>query len=191
MNKKWKTVIYVCSFALFIALAVLVYNFAAFYYVPKSAPSQTPSSQGMSQQEERITAPDFTVLDVSENKVTLSSKFGKPIVLNFWASWCAPCREEFAHFQAAYEIYKDNVEFVMVNLIDGQRETLQKAKAFISENNYTIPVYFDTEADAAYTYRITSIPVTYFIDKDGYIIDVFQGKIPDKVLMQKIDNLIK
>ena len=114
-------------------------------------------------------APDFTVLDADGNKVNLSSLFGQPIVLNFWASWCGPCQSEMPEFNDAYSELKGKVLFVMVDLTDGSRETVDVAKAFIRQKGFSFPVYFDTMSDAADTYGITAIPTTYFIDSRGRI----------------------
>lgn len=115
-------------------------------------------------------APNFTVLDKDGNTVEFSSKTGKPIILNFWASWCPPCKAEMPDFEEAYKKYGDKVEFMMVNLTDGYQETLQKAKAHVSSNGYTFPVYFDTESTGAYAYNISSVPATYIIDAEGNIV---------------------
>jgi thiol-disulfide isomerase/thioredoxin len=112
---------------------------------------------------------DFTVLDASKKDFKLSSAFGKPIILNFWASWCPPCKSEMPEFQKAYEQYGSDVQFIMVNLTDGERETIDTASAFVKKQGYTFPVYFDANQDAAYAYQFSSIPATYFIDKDGNI----------------------
>ena len=113
------------------------------------------------------TAPDFTMLDMEGNEVKLSDFFGTPIVLNFWASWCPPCKAELPDFEEACKRYKGKVTFLMVNLTDGQRETVEVAKSYIASQGYTFPVYFDTKYEAAYTYGVSSIPQTYFINADG------------------------
>ena len=113
------------------------------------------------------TAPDFTVLDAEGNEVSLSDFFGTPIVLNFWASWCPPCKAELPDFEAACKKYEGKVTFLMVNMTDGQRETVEVAKDFIASEGYTFPVYFDTKYEASYAYGISSIPTTYFINADG------------------------
>ena len=118
-------------------------------------------------QEVRPTAPDFTVYDREGNEVKLSDFLGKPVVLNFWASWCGPCKSEMPHFQQAWEQYGDEVAFLMVNLTDGQGETAETAYSYIDGCCYTFPVYCDTTSEAAYTYGIYSIPTTFFIHADG------------------------
>lgn len=128
----------------------------------------------------------FTVADVNENDVTLSSKFGKPIVLNFWASWCSPCKSEMPEFENLYKEYSDNVEFIMVNLTDGERETISTAKSFIESMDYTFPVYFDVNQDSAYTYEIYSIPTTYFIDSEGKIAAYSQGVLDEATIRKGI-----
>ena len=133
---------------------------------------------------------DFLVFDENGNPVRLSDYFGKPIVLNFWASWCGPCRNEMPHFEAKYREIGKDVQFLMVNLTADSNETEGRAKKIISDNGYTFPVLFDTQAYAAHAYSIRSIPVTCFINKDG----VLRAKIVGGLTMQKLEegiNLIK
>ena len=128
-----------------------------------SAPSDTAENG----ETAADTASDFTMLDMEGNEVKLSDFFGTPIVLNFWASWCPPCKAELPDFEEACKRYEGKVTFLMVNLTDGQRETVEVAKSYIASQGYTFPVYFDTKYEAAYTYGVSSIPQTYFINADG------------------------
>ena len=131
-------------------------------------------------------APDFTVLDGEGKEVRLSDYFGKPIVLNFWASWCPPCKAELPDFEAAWKKYEGKVVFLMVNLTDGQRETVDVAKAFVASQGYTFPLYFDTKYEASYAYGVSSIPQTYFIGTDGDLVARATGMISADQLEQGI-----
>lgn len=131
-------------------------------------------------------APDFTVLDKDGNQVKLSDFFGKPIVLNFWASWCPPCKSELPDFEEMYKRYEGKVIFLMVNLTDGQRETVDVAKSFIASAGYTFPVYFDTTYEASTVYGIRSIPQTYFIDAEGNPVAYATGMISGSQLEEGI-----
>ncbi len=111
--------------------------------------------------------PDFTVYDRDGNEVKLYDFAGKPIVLNFWASWCTPCKSEMPIFDNAYREYGEDVQFLMVNMTDGYQETLESALKYVDDSVYTFPVYYDTDSDAAATYGVTSLPTTYFLDEDG------------------------
>lgn len=111
--------------------------------------------------------PDFTVYDAEGKEVALSEQFGKPVIVNFWASWCGPCTSELPHFQEAYENYGEEITFMMVNMTDGMQETVEGAKAFVEEQGFTFPVYYDTAQNAAITYGVSSIPATYFVMADG------------------------
>ena len=87
--------------------------------------------------------PDFTMTDADGATLTLADFKGKPVLLNFWASWCGPCASEMPDIQSAWEEHGNDVEFVIVNMTDMNGETEQSAKAFLAENNYTFPCYFD------------------------------------------------
>ncbi len=115
-------------------------------------------------------APDFAVMDKDGNLVKLSDFLGKPIVLNFWATWCPPCKAELPDFDEAATAYGEDVVFLMVNLTDGSRDTVTSVKEFVSTNGYTFPVYFDTQYSAASAYQVFSIPTTYLINTEGVIV---------------------
>lgn len=135
------------------------------------------------------TAPDFTMLDGEGNEVTLAAFFGKPIILNFWASWCGPCKMEMPDLQKFYEKYGEEIHFLLVNCTDGSRETLDTARAFIDKSGYTFPVYFDTTSVGAYTYGTSSIPLTYFIDAQGNLVAYYMGAMSENVLQQGVDMI--
>ena len=135
-------------------------------------------------------APDFTVYDAEGNEITLSALMdGKPTVLNFWASWCGPCRSEMPHIQDAYERLSGEVSFVMINMTDGQRETQESAEEYMAESGWTFPIYFDSDYDAAMTYGAYSLPQTYFIDAEGRLIAAARGSMSAEVLQSGIDMI--
>jgi len=111
-------------------------------------------------------APDFIVFDANGNPVRLSDMRGKPVVLNFWASWCPPCKAEMPDFDKVSRELDGEVVFMMVNIWDTQAA----AEAIIDSMGYTFPVYFDLLEDAVGKYGIESIPQTYFIDKWGGLV---------------------
>ena len=152
--------------------------------------STKPISDGSLEAEENDFR-DFVVVDENGEERTLQSFLGKPIILNFWASWCPPCKAELPDFQDAYEKYGTQVEFVMVNLTDGKRETEDIAKDYMNTNGYTLPVYFDINQDAANAYSIYSIPTTYFINKDGEMVTFVKGMIDSETLEEDIKMMLQ
>lgn len=151
----------------------------------------TSSEENNPADEEKMLAPDFTVYDINGNEVHLTDYIGKPIVLNFWASWCGPCKSEMPEFEEKYKQLKDDVQFLMVNMTDGSRETVDIASNFIQDQGYTFPVLYDTESNAAYLYSVYSLPTTFFIDKDGYIVAYAAGAIDGATLQKGIDMVVE
>ncbi len=148
-----------------------------------------PQEQTSDQEEPAVQAPDFAVLDSEGNTVRLSDFAGKPVVVNFWATWCGPCKSELPAFDAAYHTYGDEIVFMMVNLTDGQRETVDGVKAFVSQNDYSFPVYYDTEYNASNAYGVYSVPLTVFITEDGNVQNAQIGAMSADVLEGYIQEL--
>ena len=92
-------------------------------------------------------------------------------------------------FDAAYQTLGEDVQFLMVNMTDGSRETLDAAQAFLEETGYTFPVLFDTESNAAITYGVYSLPTTYFIDAGGHAIAYARSAIDAETLQKGIDMI--
>ena len=140
---------------------------------------------------ESALAPDFTVYDLNGNPVKLSDYRGKPVVLNFWSSRCGPCQMEMPDFQEAYEDLGEEIHFLMVNVTDGSWDTVDSASAFIAENNYTFPVFYDTDISAASAYGVSSLPTTYFIDAEGNGVAYGMGAMDMDTLMSGIEMILE
>ena len=145
---------------------------------------------GASDSANATAAPEFTMADTEGQTLTLADFRGKPVLLNFWASWCGPCASEMPAIQAAYEQYGDQIQFVAVNMTGMGGETETSALSLIQQNNYTFPVYFDVDSSAAVAFGVTSIPQTYLIDAEGNIIGGLRGAMSDNVLAEGIQMLL-
>lgn len=155
-----------------------------------NASSSNNSTSSENQFSDKMQAPGFTVYNADGNPVNLSNYVGKPIVLNFWASWCGPCQIEMPDFHKKYLELGDKVTFLMINMTDGSRETVNSASKFIEEKGYTFPVLYDTDSSAAIAYGVYSIPTTYFIDSKGYVIAQAIGSIDGETLQRGMDMII-
>lgn len=188
MKQSVKFSILAVTLILLILAAVLGYRFLASRY---QIPDQQTADEGSKEQEKIDQAPDFTVTDMEGNSVNLSDYFGKPIIINFWATWCYPCKSELPAFDAAIQEYGQEITFLMVNLTDGFRDTVSGVTDFVSENNYSFPVYFDTEGSAANAYRVSSIPLTLMIDQEGCLYKSHKGAMTEKTLEKYIQSLLE
>lgn len=156
----------------------------------QTTPQKTTAVGTTAPEPVKNTAPDFAVLDENGNTVRLSDKFGKPVVINFWATWCPPCKQELPDFDKLCKEYGDRVVFMMVNLTDGYRDTVDGTKRFVSGKDYTFPVYFDTKDNAASAYNVSSIPQTTFIDANGNIYTTRIGAMNEATLRIYLNALL-
>ena len=135
-------------------------------------------------------APDFTVYDREGNAHSLSDFRGQPVIVNFWASWCGPCKSEMPDFEEKFREYGEEIQFLMVNLTDGHQETVESASSFVDGQGYTFPVYFDSDYSGAAAYAVNAVPATYFIDAEGVLVAYGKGAMSAEVLQKGIDMLI-
>ena len=132
-------------------------------------------------------APDFSLIDLSGQKVSLKDLRGKRILINFWATWCYPCREEMDDLQAIHERYKDNGVVVLgINV----REKGGVVKEFVDRFNITYPILLDEEGKVSDIYNVFGIPSSLFIDKDGVIKDIIMGQMNEEMIAEKVDKLM-
>jgi len=127
-------------------------------------------------------APDFELNSLDGQTISLSDFRGKPVLLNFWASWCGPCVFEMPFLQEIYDEWSGKgLILLAVNI----GESSSKVKEFLQKHNLSLPVLLDTKKVAAQKYNIAAIPTTFFIDKDGIIREIFLGAFPDKEVIEK------
>ncbi len=179
-EKKNSTIIAVVIVAVMIA--------AMFGYRALTAGNEPASQQGAKNKTQELK--DFTMLDENGEEVKLSDKIGKPMIVNFWATWCPPCQNEMPHLQDAYEQYGDKVEFVMVDLVDGQSEDMENGKKFAEDNGYTFPLYFDENREGSTAYNVAYIPYTVVVDKEGRIVGTHNGEMKKADVEEYINRIL-
>lgn len=152
-----------------IALIVLGIVFVALFATIELKSNLPPSENQATGVQTGFRAPDFTLKDLNGNIVKLSDFRGKPVYLNFWASWCPPCKEEIPEIQKFYEINKANVTVLAVNITFNDK--VSDVVNLLKASNANFPVLLDTNANAsvADAYQVYGIPASFFIDKNGII----------------------
>ena len=139
-----------------------------------------------------IPAIDFTLKDQYGNTHTLSDYKGKTVFLNFWATWCSPCKAEMPDIQKLYEEFQQEDVVILgvaaPNL--GKEQSEEGIRTFLEENGYTYPVLMDTEAEAFQAYGINSFPTTFMIDKDGNVFGYIPGQLSEEIMRDIISQTI-
>jgi cytochrome c biogenesis protein CcmG/thiol:disulfide interchange protein DsbE len=133
-------------------------------------------------------APDFTLELFDGNTLTLSDLRGQPVVVNFWASWCAPCREEAADVESVWRDYKDRgVVFVGVNVSDARQDALD----YIDEFQITYSNGPDRGKETYNAYGVTGFPETFFVNSQGIVVRKFVGPVDQQTLSAFVEDLLK
>ena len=136
-------------------------------------------------------APDFALTSLDGETVMLSDFRGKTVVLNFWASWCPPCREEMPEFQELWEERGEHGsdDLVMIALDFLVQDTETDARNFIEGNGFTFPVLLDTpDGSVADRYRVRGLPATFFIDREGVVRGVNYGPVFGNLLPAGVEK---
>jgi cytochrome c biogenesis protein CcmG, thiol:disulfide interchange protein DsbE len=130
-------------------------------------------------------APDFTLTSLDGESFTLSEQRGTAVVLNFWASWCGPCRYETPYFQQIHEQNGDEVLIVGIN----QQETADRVATFADEFALTYPLLLDSDGRVSKAYRVFGLPTTVLVDAEGVVREVLPGAVSTAVLGERVRAL--
>ena len=195
MNQKTLLVCTAIILVAVLAIAAILYNNQDFSsqmgIMGNNSQSDTTAPEGSQPEKTDPPAPDFYFTDYDGNRLQLSQFEGKPVILNFWASWCGPCKSEMPDLEEAFKTYGGDIHFIILNMTDGSRETVQSARNYIDSQGYTFPVYYDTNQNGAISYGVSGIPVTFFIDAEGYVVGMYSGAMTANILQQGIDLITK
>jgi cytochrome c-type biogenesis protein len=144
---------------------------------------------------DRIMAADFTLTDLEGNTVKLSDYKGKVVFVNFWATWCPPCKKEIPDLEEANKKLVESGDAVIlaVNVTDGSRETESIVREFAANNNMEMHILLDKGGKVASSkaYNITGIPTTYIINKDGSIYNYVEGAISQNAVISLSKKLVR
>ncbi len=178
--KRWEIVMLISL------LAGIVWT--VFSRVPSAVGAPTSSSPSP---HEGFLVPDFTLDTLQGEKATLSHLRGKIVVVNFWATWCLPCRRETPALEEAYEQYKDSAVVILgVNLTD--QDSISDVKSFVREFKLTYPILLDRDGSVSNLYQIEGLPTTFFINREGIIRTVVVGgPMSETFIRSKIEALLK
>lgn len=134
-------------------------------------------------------APRFSLPSLDGQDFSLDRVEGKPVLLNFWASWCEPCKTEAPELVNLYKEYSDKIEILAINVTAS--DTIENAKSFADEYGFTFPVLLDEHAVTAKKYKVRPIPTTFFVNKEGLIIDIVVGPLNKNLIEENLKLLLE
>ena len=185
MDSKIKYILFSIIFVLVIIGVSRIYNVLNNVMQNTDFQNKTGQTQTTTLKQAR----DFTIYNDKNEEINISSLKGKPIIINFWTTWCVYCKTEMDYFQELYNKYKDEAEFLMINAT--MQDEKQEVYNYIKEKAYTFPVYYDINGNAISAYKITGYPVTIFINKDFQINRTHQGMIDKETLQKNINSILE
>ncbi|PIC65901.1 thiol-disulfide oxidoreductase [Sporosarcina sp. P21c] len=139
--------------------------------------------------EQYSPAPDFTLETLAGETVTLSELKGKKVILNFWATWCPPCKAEMPHMESFYSKLtdEDQVELIAVNVTESERLGIDEVETFVDSYELSFPIPLDKTAEVTHKYGVISMPTTFMIDTQGRIAQKVVGPLDEKTLNELVD----
>ncbi|MEI2464922.1 TlpA disulfide reductase family protein [Niallia taxi] len=162
-------------------LSILISFSIMFLDIPQTAANKLEANIGVNVGN---IAPDFTLKNLQGKDVRLSSLRGKKVIINFWATWCPPCKQEIPEIEKFYQEYKGTVEVLAVNIDGGNSEAVA---LFTKKMNVSFPVLLDNPDGINEAYKVMTIPTTFFIDENGII----TNKYFTVMSLNVIEKLIK
>ena len=186
MKRKTKPLIAILIFGAVFVAAIFIYSII----VSSGEEPINLARRGFEPGEALMPAPEFTIQDQFGEYIHFSELRGTPIVLNFWNTWCHHCVDEKHLFSDLHWDRLNELHVIKVNLMDGEQETLDTVLRFMIQNDYTFPIYFDTTGVTANAYAVEAVPVTLFINADGYIRYRIHGPVNELTLQRGLDFIM-
>lgn len=142
-------------------------------------------------EDSKVLVPDFALVSTANETIRLSDYRGQIVVLNFWASWCPPCRAEMPEFQELHDQFTDTGEAVLLllNQIDGRQETVEKGKEYLASNDLTMTNLLDHGAVGRQIFGIPGLPTTVVIDAEGYLASYVVGATNKETVLKMIEDV--
>ena len=187
--KKTKWVLAIIGFIVLLLICSVLYQNLKKDYTREQAKKTNVEENIQEGNTNKNQAKNFTIYDEQVNALHLSDFEGKGIDITVWTTWCGYCKEEMPYFDKLYQENKDNVHFLMVNVLDGGTESVENGIAYRNGQGYNFPIYFDKEFNLIYSYQLTGYPNTIFIDKDGNLEDIYYGWITEEQLKEGIEKI--
>jgi len=176
------------SFSLFSVFVLIV---AAGWIFFSRVPAGSTTGGGIPAPQKDFLSPDFSLQDSSGEVVQLASLRGRPVVINFWASWCPPCRAEMPALENVYqEFHAQGLEILAVNAT--AQDDAQLAAAFAQDNQLTFPILYDFDGSVSALYATRALPTSFFVDAQGIIREVVVGgPMSEALLRVRVEQLFQ
>lgn len=194
--KKRAMLVTAADLVLVLALGLVGYNVLSARSAATDA-TQVDDASTSSEASEPTETPlledyDATVYTDAGEQITLTSiAGGKPLVINFWATWCPYCIKEMPDYQQLYNEYGERVSFAFIDQTDGNRETASMAKEWLQQNGYQdLPTYYDEDLDASSAFAARSLPTTIVVSAEGQILSATAGMIDPAAMRSVLDSLV-
>ena len=192
-DKQWLLILVVGSLLL-VALGIFYYTNYGKIGQRDANQSQTLSTSNLENRALELNSqqlPDFKITSPDGRELLISSFSDKPLLIVEWASWCPDCRNQLPIIQKMYEKYGNQVHFVLINLIEPEKETTETADRYITQGEYTFPYYYDMDQSAADALQVQTIPSMYFVDKQGQIKKVLVEHTSEDALEKELKELLQ
>lgn len=164
-----------------ISIVVIIFSTAWVFYT--STKNQTQSANIFSAPQKGFLAPDFSLSNLEDETIQLSSLKGNIVMVNVWASWCKPCQYEMPAMQTIYDKYSES-GLVILAVNNTYQDNYSDVVNFVADNNLTFPVLLDRTGEVSKLYQVQALPSTYFIDQNGIINDIIIGGPMSEALIE-------
>lgn len=176
---------------LFTALSLVLLLIGGAWIWASATPADTVTAGQVPAPQVGFLAPDFNLPAYGGGVLSLGDLAGQPVVINFWASWCPPCRSEMPAMQRVHEAFQDQ-GLVILGINAANQDQMADAVNFVEENRLTFPIIFDTGGRAALNYQVRSLPTTFFVDREGKIQEIIVGgPISEALLRIRAEQLLR